>query len=428
MARASVHTLLSLDRYAKIMGINPLAFNGAQTPGLSPQVFPVGECDALWWQYDWQRNDQVSREQLAQEIACAEEELARIVGYYPAPMWFAKEPHPYPRPYAREYYGTGIDMRGTYKAVKAKHGKFVQAGQRATVLIGTATAAGGKLVYSDADSDGLYETATITLPTSYTSECYIKAYFAGHTAEQEWEIRPPRNVTISGGNVVLVFWAWQLVDPDLWESFPTSNGLEAIDVSSTSNFVLSAEVYYEYTDFTETSARFYYEPYPCTTCGSVEDGCTTCEHDIQDGCIHVRDVERSIVVPTPASYDEDEGSWQQSTWDGCREPDIVKLWYYAGDIDNRYLRSLTCDPLSDQWAKVIAYLATARLERPLCGCSNTVALSEYLREDAAKSTREGSHTVPFWMLDSPFGTRRGELFAWKYIAKFVDRQFSVAVI
>jgi len=57
-----------------------------------------------------------------------------------------------------------------------------------------------------------------------------------------------------------------------------------------------------------------------------------------------------------------------------------------------------------------------------------VALSEYLREDAAKSTREGSHTVPFWMLDSPFGTRRGELFAWKYIAKFVDRQFSVAVI
>jgi hypothetical protein len=431
MARASIYTLLSLDSYAKIMGINPVAFNQAQTPSLNPQVFPTEGCGTVWYQTDFQNFDQVSREQLAQEIAQAEQEIANVIGYWPAPVWIAQEDHAYTRPYLREAYGNGIDVRGNLKAVATTYGRIIAAGQRAVALIGTASTAGLNMVYSDVDGDGFFETVTLVLPTTYTDKTKIKVYFASHDGEQEWEIRPPRSIRFVGADVVIEFDAWLFIDPDLWDAYPTSNGMAAIDVSTVSKYVTSAEVYYEFTDFAQPSAKFYYEPYPCPLCGSTDNECTVCQNSSQCGCFHVRDHKNGLVVPVPGTYSNTNAAWSSEGFDASREPDIVKLWYKAGDMGNEYKRGVALDPLSNAWAKVIAYMATARLERPLCGCNNVIALSEYLRTDLSVTNQGGtSYTIDFADLSNPFGTRRGELYCWRFIQKRLPdgRRLGVAVI
>ncbi|KKL54555.1 hypothetical protein LCGC14_2264260, partial [marine sediment metagenome] len=263
----------------------------------------------------------------------------------------------------------------------------------------------------------------------------IKVYFSGETSP-EWEIRHARSVTISGGSVVLVFDSWLFIDPDLWEAYPTSDGVGAIDVSTVTNFVTTVDVYREYTDTTATSAVFYWErgiPAAvesglfCTSCGGT--GCTVCSYITQDGCLNARDPKRGILVPMPGAYDEDDEVWDRNNWVECREPDIVKFWYRCGEIDQRFIKGQSCDPLSNFWAQLITWLSAARLDRNLCGCTNVMNLVEDLRTDLTLHTRDVSYFAPQDVLESPFGTRKGEVMAWRRIKRLVrSRRFGVAVI
>lgn len=408
------------------MGINPLHFARGETPGLNPIVFPVDGCDDVWFKYDWQDHDKVSWWQIAHLILDAEQEIANLIGYYPAPTWIVSEEHKYPRPFIREYYGLGTDNRGDMKGRDARYGKIIAPGRRATTLVGTAAVAGGSLAYTDEDGDGFFETATITLPTTLTDTTEIKVYFVGADANPDWEVRPSRSIRISGGSVVIVFDSWLLIDPELYEEYPTSNGIGSIDVSTTVNFVTSIEVYREYVDTTVASAQFLWES-TCLVCGG--SGCSACELTVQDGCAVVRDSLRGIFVPTPAYYSATDAEWIADNWLGKVEPDIVRFWYRAGEVDQRYINGYGTDPLSHFWAQVIAWIATARLERPLCGCSNVQAVADDLRRDISMSERPISQFVYPDVMNSPFGTRKGEVMAWRRIKYLVkDKKAAFAVI
>lgn len=409
------YTLLSLTRFAKVMGITPLHFaRGYAHVPENNHVFPDTGCSSMWFKYDWQAYDQVSWMQLAQEIQTVERQIAEIIGYWPAPVWIEEEEHQYPSPYRAEYHGTGHNVRGKPKSIKAEFGKFVTAGRRAVDLIGTATVTGGSLAYTDEDLDGFYETATITLATSLTNPREIKAYFVGADGAQDWEIREPRSVTISGGNVVMVFDSWLLIDPNLYENYPYgSEGTEAINVTTVGNFVNSVEVYREYTDDTQVSSKFYWET-SCLACGGL--GCAACNGSTQDGCLYVRDSQLGMVVPYPASYDSAEGQWTgASDWTEGYEPDRVKLWYYAGNQDQAFLRNNRLSPLSEFWARLIAELAITRLDRPLCECSNVRERADNLREDLLKVNRDRSFFATADIQNSPFGSKLGEVEAWRKI-------------
>lgn len=427
MARASTHTLLALDTYAKIMGINPPHFN--QAAGTT--IFPVeGNCNDLWFQYSWQYSDSVSREDLARAIYDAEYDIANWLGYWPSPKWIAKEMQTYPRYFDRQYFGDGLNLLGRGKSVKTNWGKIISAGRRAVSLVGTPTVAGATLVYSDPDGDGFSELATITLNTTLTDACEIKAYFNGEGGALEWEIRPAKSKTISGGVLTMTFDSWLFIDPALWEVFPVTGGLSAI-LLSTSNFVTTVQVYREYADFTEPSAEFSWEPKTrgtfegwCGSCGGT--GCAQCESTIQEGCFQIRDVVQGLVVPTAGEYDSDNSQWNWLNWTDCIEPDQVKLWYYAGEIDERYLRGESCEPLSNALAHAIAWMATARLERPLCSCGNTQALANDLMKDLAL-LGETSYATTEDILGNPFGTRAGEVRAWKRISQLTERVGTVAL-
>ena len=421
------YTLLSLPRFARMIGIAPLHFAGATASTLNPQVFPTGStCGDIWPRYDWQKSDQVSHESLAYAFKDAEETLAKEVGYFASPTWIAGEQKMYPR----EHFRSGVygirETRGFLKGLNTSYGKIIGAGQRGTTLLGTATTLAGTLAYSDIDGDGLNETATITLINqTITDVCEAKVYFTGMSAIQEWEIRPPRSKTLSGGTLTIVMDSWLFIDPDKLSMFPTDDGFKAIDLNI-SNLVNSVEVYREYNDISDPSTIFKWEneSFECTICGGI--GCVACSNYEQDGCIQVRDPEEGIVVPVPATYSD--GSWLVTAFDIGRAPDKVELYYLAGDRSNEFLRGTSCDPLSDMWAWCIIWLAIARLERPPCSCNRLKNLFDYLRVDLSNSTNAGSFFQGFDLVNNPFGTHRGEMMAWKRVKSHVGRRLSIAVI
>jgi len=414
MATASIYTGLSLNRYASILGINPMHFAGAS----ADEYFPLRtRCSDIWQQHSWQFADSVSREDLALAIDEAEQDIARELGFWPYPKWFAQEVHQTPRFHRREYFRQrGFGVRAVRTSVTADFGRIIQAGVRAVTKVGTATLAAGMLTYTDADGDGFRERATITLPTTYTDVSGLKVYQTGEGGVQVSEIRDPHYRATSDGAITFYFWAWQLIDPALWEIPP--HGLidqspVAIDLAGLaevlpdySNLVDSVDVYREYTTSTdEPSAEFYWEPLP---------GCEPCELATQTGCLHVRDANLGIVVPSPATYSDDDEEWQTASWAESREPDFVKIWYRAGFLDGKFLAGRANPANYTIWDQPVAWLATARLERPFCSCGNVTALGNRFREDLA-FVGESSHQVDPLLLSNPFGTLRGEVMAWQKV-------------
>lgn len=435
MPRASTPTLLPLDTFAQIMGINPAHFSGGYTDTI---MGIIASCSAVWWQHAWQASDRVSREDLAIEIATAEREVAEVLGFWPAPHWIENEVHMFPRHHRRDVIDFGLNIRGYRKSVIAKWGKFIEQGQRAVELVGTPSDAGGDMVFSDEDGDGFDETVTLTvnLTTVYDS-CQYKVYFANRDGARQWEIRPRRSVDITAGVLTITLWAWQVIDPDQWEALPNKDeGVNAINLTE-DVYVTSVDVYREYNDPTALSARFFWEPeleritvLGCPNCGSTTgSSCPTCSLTYQDGCAFVRDVHRGIVVPTPATYDDSDARWEEDTFTICREPDQVKINYYAGDIDDRYLSGETCDPMPLYWAQAVTWLAATRVERPFCMCSNVQAMQARLRVDLAQANPDGpNYFLPLEEARNPFGTRRGEVMAWKRLRLLSTVRARAAVV
>jgi len=412
------------------MGINGAHFNGAA----NATVMPVTDnaCNDVWPQYSWQASDRVSRDDLAQEIANAEQDIADAINYWPAPVWVAQEVHPYPRHHRPDVIQAGgYDVRGYHKAIITDYGYLISPGQRATASVCDAAV----VVYSDEDGDGVMETATVSVATSLTDECEVKVYFEGYGGIPEWEIRPARTKTIAGGTFTATFWKWQFIDPDLWDALTTVEGQSAIDWTIIGNVVATVDVYREYTDTTAVSAQFYWEPKSAPlnwidnlNCGCGGSGCEACGLTTQTGCLHIRQQRAGLIVPAPATYSDVDAAWSAASWSVCRDPDLVKLWYYAGFWDNRKRRGDVCEPLSRWWQETIAWLATARLERPFCSCANVTALAIKLQTDLSLLSAETSFNVSETLLSNPFGTRRGEVMAWKRVSKLVERRMMAAVV
>lgn len=437
MARATAKTLLPLDTWARLMGVNPLHFAGAGLPGVTPEPFSIAsQSNPLWHQYAWQDDGSgMNHEALADTISQAEFDIAALLGYWPAPVWVSQEIHTYPMHYRRELYDGGIDLRGKMKGIKVKMGRLIQAGRRATTLIDTATTGGGELVYSDPNTDGWNTLATITVATALTDECEIKLYFVDENGDPAWEIRPLKSVTFSGGNVIITLDSWLLLDPDVVNKIPT-NEITTIDASTTpTNYVTSVEVRREFTDnITVPSAQFFWErnpisllPFPtnCASCSGT--GCEACTLISQDGCFFVRDVYNGIGVPVPATYDSDDERWEKDKWTECREPDQVKVWYRAGEQSEDGLRG-GCNKLDTNLARTIAMLTTARFMCNVGSNNNLSNMMKYWQRDQSESLETSTIFTPPEILNNPLGTRRGEVEAYKSLFKLRERTMSVGVM
>lgn len=390
MARANTFTLLPLDTWAAIMGINPWEFNQVG------EGFPVvnrAQCPYVWFQFPWQE-DFLSREELAQTIARAEFAMAQELHYWPAPKDFVNEVHPYPRPFNRSLYGGGGTPRGQWKALQLNWGK-VQGGG---VLVRTAVNLAGAVVLTDNDGDGIADRFTVTVATTITNADEIALYFTsadrnGVPVAEQWRVRPV-NVTLSGGNAIITGHPSLLIKPDL----TTITNPDILNVSTAANFVTALEVYRLYLDTTSTAAN------PAQGTALWEDpacGAPPCAVEWLPVCQGARNAEMGLV-----SVDYLQGGLYCPPSD--REPDRVALHYVAGE-------PLVNGQMNPSMADVVAHLATAWLPVTKCGCDRSNRILDYWRGIEAVDT-EGVVGVTLKQSDdNPFGVQRGALYAWERV-------------
>ena len=179
MARASTVTMLPLDRWARILGIEPRHFNQ-----ITSDLTPTEHCKQVWLQYAWQGTDAVGREEVADAIARAEDDLIEALGYAPLPQWVDGEvirTEPYNDPYIR-HSGSLTTPNGLFRSVQANRGMIISGGVEEKTVIDLAAA----VAWWDFDGDGYFETATVIAPTTVTDANEIQGIFC-------WTRRVPMN-------------------------------------------------------------------------------------------------------------------------------------------------------------------------------------------------------------------------------------------
>jgi len=392
MARASLHTLLGLDNFARIMGINPVHFAGAYADPIWPQI----GCDDLWPQYTWQSDALVSREELAEAIRGAELDVTSALGYFPAPTWVEEEVHPVDRVTRMDdVYAHRIKERLDF-------GKVSAPGRKATVLIEESA----PIVYSDEDLDTWEETATVTVAAIDQDIPLneVRIFFPGYDGFETMEIRPIKSITYDGVGATIVFDAWLAVPLALWEAYPTSGDYLGINLADEDNRITEVDVYRVYNDETQVAAEFLVE----TTSGIAT----------VTGTFRVLDAGTGVVNPFVATCD---GSlWNESL--ACYGKLLmVKYYYYSGNFPQERTLDGRRIEMTQYLAEAIAWMASARVTRPVCGCSNIQAIFDELRVDLTRVDRRSFNMISEEKMNNPFGTRVGEVRAWDRISKMASR-------
>jgi len=344
MARSDALTLLPLDRYAALMGINPLHFNGVVS-----DVSPVTVCGQPMMQFDWQAVDAVSRESLAWAIADAESRIAQYLGFKLLPTFELDERHAIGRPGAPEAFRARlIGPSGLAAAVRLDWGHVVAGGIERRDAIQT----NASVVYTDDDSDGYLETATVTVSTTATDPNEIALVMPGESGDAAWEIRPIR-VAISAGVCVITARREQLVIPSVSSGFAT--GARAVEGGDGAMFLPSIDVYRVWHDPSQ-QVQFLWEQPALGGCGCGSSGCQTCYLNAQFGCSTVRDYRLGLIAGSPAAWNSDTSAYEFTNYSVPRAPDRARFWYRAGYRDQRARRPMV--EMDPRWERAVAMLAT----------------------------------------------------------------------
>lgn len=415
MSRSDYYTSLTLDRFARVMGINPLSFNGAWLTGIdNPMAVSGNQCSDIWFQYSWQSHDQVSRDDLAREIDVSEEQIRDFIGYHFTPTWITEEIHEYSPHNLEHYYGTtGINSMGGMQSIRLDNAFCTEVGQRKVTLLATPSVAALTMVFSDPDGDTFKElcTLTVNIGTATIDKKTVKLFTTGKDGMDTWEIRYPKTINIVGAVMTITVDSWLLIDPDLWDEYPLADGTRSINITPNTEFVASVEVYTEKADRTLPAVVFYWE----------DEGVIT----TQNGWLNISGQKKEFAVPYPATYDATTDKWIAECFTYGTAPNYFKVYYRAGTTSRDFVSGKSYDPLDSSWAQVIAWLTTPRLEREFCQCGNITALIQDLHTDLSLSgSGSGTFFMPIEQLSNPFGTRRGEMMAWKRLAKYGIRSRS----
>ena len=390
MARASTVTMLSLDRFAQIIGIHPLHIN---------QLF-AGDCGWPMFQYAWQHPGRIGREDLAYAIQHAEDLITGALGFYPLATW-SEEVLP-------------ISRRQVSPVFIASRGMFIEAGKEAKTLI----EADAVITYSDEDLDLVDDLATITVATTLTDPEEIAVYYPGRSGDDAWEIRPT-HVVISGGTATITAPRWQFLLSGLQEQLEPGEQ----DKDDEEAFLAVVDVYRKYTD-PSVQAQFEGSSYPCAACSG--SGCVSCTEVIQSACLAPRAPHQGIISAKPATWDVDEAHFTSAEW-ACSadRPLRLRAWYRSGWQNPRdsIWSKTRMDPRLE---RAIAILAMALIgEEGLCVCLNNIhqkwAQDKALQESTPDGTARAYKMSPA-TLGNPFGTTIGGLEAWRLVREVLNGQ------
>lgn len=390
MARAETRTWLSLDRWAEIVGINPLHFNQFASQSFSDL------CGQPWYQFDWQDADRAGREAIAQAIRLAEERMSQYLGYNLLPDWH-DEILPYPQPVSPELFGYVYNPRYAYKSVNLSKAYVISGGVKASSLI----EAGVAIVRSDADGDTYEELCTVTVTTD-VADCEIRLYYPGESGADEWEIRPIK-ISSAGGVATITFKSWQIPDPDKLSTLDPS----PLTAETDTNYITTVDVYRVYND-PQTQALFMWEKLPDEECGSTATAAN--EWSTQEACIQIRNNRLGLAMAMPGTWDATDEQFDIAAMALGRDPDKVHFYYYSGWEDKQ--RTCPRKEMDRTLETAVAHFAATLLDRDVCACSNVQNYLDYWRTDLARIGSDEAFSNSVMVLGNPFGTMRGAVHAY----------------
>lgn len=411
----------------------PWAFWGFADSGPNAIVPINSKCSTLTYEYDWQGSDAAGRQSIRESIATAEWKMLDYCGYRPMPEYVDFALVDWPRYYeANLVRGYDFDATGRRVAVQAPEGYIQAMGIESLSLIGSATVAGGTLVYSALFNASLQDTFTIALPTVVTDTTQIAVYFSiadrfdDLAVSERWRIEPI-DVSITGGVATITGRKWLCAVPILYQN-PIQNAAP-LDPQTAANFVTSLDVYQRTTNgdgnsITTCQATLVYETNDCGACWGAGCCCPTGTITSDPGTVGeviaragIRHKEYGLITPAAAVYNSTTALWS-SQWccSAFCEPDRAKLRYLAGyPLEGRQMARRFRDP--------VAWLATAELKRRICACRETNEKFWQLQQDLnLSSTTTERYEFPARQLDNPFGSRRGHVQAFLAVQDVIQRR------
>ena len=419
---------LPLDTFRASLGLPPWAFWGFGQATAGQPASINSKCSTLTFQYDWQGSDAAGRSSIREAIESAEELFRTYVGYRALPTYVDYALVDWPRYYEADlsrWYDA--DATGRRVAVEAPEGFVLAMGIESLVSVGTAA-----VTYSAQFHPTFEDTFTLTIaaPAGLTDPDEVAVYFT--TADrfddlavgQRWRVEPVQ-VSISGGNAVIVGRKWLVARPILYEN-PIGTMLDPTD---NTNFVTDLDVYWRTTDgsgntVSTAQSTLVYETNDCGACWgqcccgsgtSASDPGTTGEVIARAG---IRNSELGLITPAAATYDASSATWS-SLWccsGSYCDPDRVKLRYLAGyPLENNQIARRFRDPL--------VFLAAAELKRRICACREVNEKLHDLQLDMTlESTQSERYVRPQSQLENPFGTRLGHIRAWLAVKDHILRR------
>lgn len=414
--------LLSVEQWRAIMQFNPWHFFG-----LANSTVPVtSACNDIVTQYNWQNVDGVGRQAIADAIETAETRITDLLGYSPAPHYIT-EVEPWPRYQDKRVSRmNSVGADGRWLSANMREGYIQAIGVETYTAIETVT-----LVYSDTDGDGLDDTftATTTATTTETDPNNIGLYVSGiyrlnaDGVSEAWRLMPTK-ITINGNGTVTVRGrAWMMVQPVLYQG-AANLPFGALDPSTASNFMTTADVYQHYPNIDGQSVSnsqavltWETEPWPDwgACCGgsnavfnSAHDPAATASVVARAG---IRDAKHGIIYAAYSVYDSTNAVWISSNWGLCRPPDRMTVRYFAGFPLNN-------GEMDKKWQTVVARLAAAELANRLCACdaANRELYKWQFDLARAQGANDEQYRISDADLNNPLGTQRGQVYAWKVIS------------
>lgn len=428
--------LLPLDTWRKILGYNPYHFFG-----LANTSVPVtSACNGIVTQYAWQAANQAGRDDILNAIQKAEDMLRDWLGYSVAPR-YTEATVSWPRYQDHNTWRGGYGgADGRYAGVRLPEGKIRSLGIESRTLLATVA-----VVYSDENGDGVTDTFTLTTPAagvSLTSE--VAVYFQssdrmdGEAVSDKYRVLPV-TVSISGGNIIVKGRSYLLVRPLIYEG--VDDKLQGINPDSTgladNLFAQSLEVYQRKTNgdgqaLDTAQATLLWETVPCDGwwCWGVNATFSPTDSRFDPGAVGlaiarvgIRDAELGWVLPAQAIYNSTSGLWHASGWELMwREPDRVIVRYLAGE-------ALQADgQMQSRWQTIVARLAAAELGGRICACDEANAELHQWQFDLSRAAgaNDEQYSISPADLDNPFGTRRGQAWAWKQVKKLARQTAAIA--
>jgi hypothetical protein len=399
---------MSVSQWGSSLGLHPW-----HLMQLANSLIPLSsKCNALVYESTWQNADRAGRLQIRQAITEAERLMHQYSRIWPSPRFVETTLSSPPLGDTRYVRWGSSGGQGRWLNVQLPDAAIIALGPAAETNVQTLA-----LTYTDADGDGLFETATtaVGVVTAGTTAdeivCRFLAVDCGPIAPPEIT---PRSITIAGGNVTVVFDTWDLVRPVRYQGAasgtldPGNGAAPAAAVCAPSIEVLRRRADPTGTTLATAMAVLTWEtrPWPewccCVTAGTSTDPAATAQAIAR---AVIRDGPNGIVAFGEAAYDATTATWSAvCDWTHCRPPDRVTLRYQAGRMDR-------------QWDRTLAGLAAAAMDRGVCACDGANhAIYDWQKDLSQTGATNDLYQAPE-DFTNPLGSRRGQIAAWRFLSQ-----------